>query len=59
MTMTVEAVSKVTAAHLGRDAYVYVRQSTLTQVREHTESLERQYELAFRAQALGLGGLPR
>ncbi|MDQ4069214.1 MAG: recombinase family protein, partial [Actinomycetota bacterium] len=40
-------------AHLARDAYVYVRQSTLTQVREHTESLERQYELAFRAQALG------
>jgi len=39
--------------HLSRDAYVYVRQSTLTQVREHTESLERQYELAERAQALG------
>jgi DNA invertase Pin-like site-specific DNA recombinase len=53
VTMTVEVASKVTAAHLGRDAYVYVRQSTLTQVREHTESLERQYELAFRAQALG------
>src|SRR3954447_2234322 len=53
MTATVETSSKVTAGHLGRDAYVYVRQSTLTQVREHTESLERQYELAFRAQALG------
>jgi len=53
MTATIETSSKVTAAHLGRDAYVYVRQSTLTQVREHTESLERQYELAFRAQALG------
>jgi excisionase family DNA binding protein len=51
--MLIEASSKVTSAHLGRDAYVYVRQSTLTQVREHTESLERQYELAFRAQALG------
>ncbi len=49
----VESSSKVSASHLGRDAYVYVRQSTLTQVREHTESLERQYELAFRAQALG------
>src|SRR5215207_4781626 len=53
MTVTVEVASKVTAAHVGRDAYVYVRQSTLTHVREHTESLERQYELAFRAQELG------
>jgi DNA invertase Pin-like site-specific DNA recombinase len=53
MPVSIDLGSKVTAAHLGRDAYVYVRQSTLTQVREHTESLERQYELAFRAQALG------
>lgn len=30
-----------------------MRQSTMTQVREHTESLARQYELAERAQALG------
>jgi hypothetical protein len=28
-------------------------QSTLTQVRENTESLERQYPLALRVQALG------
>lgn len=53
MTLTAELGSKVTASHLGRDAYVYVRQSTLTQVRENLESLERQYELGFRAQALG------
>ena len=53
MTLTAELASKVTASHLGRDAYVYVRQSTLTQMREHTESLERQYELASRAQTLG------
>jgi excisionase family DNA binding protein len=53
MTLTAELASKVTASHLERDAYVYVRQSTLTQVREHTESLERQYELASRAQLLG------
>jgi len=53
MTLTTEVTSKVTASHLDRDAYVYVRQSTLTQVREHTESLERQYELASRAQTLG------
>ena len=43
----------VTASHLGRDAYVYVRQSTLTQMRQHTESLARQYELRERAVALG------
>ncbi len=53
MTMTAELASKVTASHLERDAYVYVRQSTLTQVHQHTESLERQYELASRAQLLG------
>jgi len=45
--------SKILPVHLGRDAYVYVRQSTLTQVREHAESLARQYELAERAVALG------
>jgi DNA invertase Pin-like site-specific DNA recombinase len=44
-----DLLSKLTPGHLGRDAYIYVRQSTLTQVREHTESLERQYELAGRA----------
>lgn len=44
---------KITSVHLRRDAYVYVRQSTPLQVREHTESLERQYELAERAVSLG------
>lgn len=53
MTMADLAAVKITAVHQARDAYVYVRQSTLSQVREHTESLERQYELAFRAQSLG------
>jgi DNA invertase Pin-like site-specific DNA recombinase len=48
-----DLLSKLTPGHLGRDAYIYVRQSTLTQVREHTESLERQYELADRAMNLG------
>jgi excisionase family DNA binding protein len=47
------APAKIGPVHLGRDAYVYVRQSTLTQVREHTESLARQYELRERAVALG------
>jgi DNA invertase Pin-like site-specific DNA recombinase len=45
--------NKIGPVHLGRDAYVYVRQSTLTQVREHTEGLARQYELRERAIALG------
>jgi DNA invertase Pin-like site-specific DNA recombinase len=45
--------SKVTADHLRRDAYLYVRQSTLRQVLEHTESTKRQYGLRQRAVALG------
>jgi len=44
---------KVTASHLERDAYLYVRQSTLRQVLENTESTERQYALRQRAVALG------
>ncbi len=44
---------KVTASHLGRDAYLYVRQSSLRQVLEHQESTERQYALRERAIALG------
>ena len=48
-----EAVSKVTADHLRRDAYLYVRQSTLYQVANNTESTRRQYDLRGRAIALG------
>jgi DNA invertase Pin-like site-specific DNA recombinase len=44
---------KITASHRARDAYVYVRQSTLLQARVHTESLARQYDLRQRATALG------
>ena len=44
---------KITASHLGRAAYVYVRQSTLHQVMENTESTTRQYALRERAVALG------
>jgi DNA invertase Pin-like site-specific DNA recombinase len=44
---------KVRAEHLRRDAYLYVRQSTLRQVLENTESTERQYALRDRAVALG------
>jgi DNA invertase Pin-like site-specific DNA recombinase len=47
------AASKVTAAHLARTAYLYVRQSTLRQVVSNTESGQRQYALRQRAIALG------
>ena len=46
-------ISKITASHRERLCLVYVRQSTLAQTRVNTESLERQYELAGRAVALG------
>ena len=48
-----ESQSKVTADHLRRDAYLYVRQSTMRQVIENTESAVRQYDLRGRAVALG------
>ncbi len=44
---------KVTAEHLRRNALLYVRQSTLRQVAENTESTQRQYALRQRAVALG------
>ena len=39
--------------HLRRRAYVYIRQSTGSQVLENVESTQRQYALADRAKALG------
>jgi DNA invertase Pin-like site-specific DNA recombinase len=45
--------SKVTAEHLRRHAYLYVRQSSLRQVNENRESTARQYDLKRRAQSLG------
>jgi DNA invertase Pin-like site-specific DNA recombinase len=47
------STEKVTASHRSRDAYVYVRQSTPSQMIHHTESLARQYELRERAVMLG------
>jgi DNA invertase Pin-like site-specific DNA recombinase len=46
-------VHQVAAHHLKRLACLYVRQSTLQQVFEHTESTARQYALRERALALG------
>jgi DNA invertase Pin-like site-specific DNA recombinase len=51
--MNLELHNKVTASHLKRLAYLYVRQSTLRQVFENTESTTRQYALRERAVALG------
>jgi DNA invertase Pin-like site-specific DNA recombinase len=47
------ASSKVTAAHLSKAALLYVRQSTLKQVLNNTESAIRQYDLRGKAIALG------
>jgi DNA invertase Pin-like site-specific DNA recombinase/DNA-binding transcriptional MerR regulator len=44
---------KVTSSRLRRDAYLYVRQSTMYQVIHNTESARRQYDLKSRAVALG------
>jgi hypothetical protein len=44
---------KVTADQLRRGAYLYVRQSSLKQVVNNTESTQRQYALRGRAVALG------
>jgi DNA invertase Pin-like site-specific DNA recombinase len=53
MNMSHRANQKVTASHLKRQAYCYVRQSTLKQVFENTESTKRQYALREQAVALG------
>ena len=46
-------MTKITAEHLARGAFVYVRQSTADQVHNNHESRRRQYGLADRARALG------
>jgi DNA invertase Pin-like site-specific DNA recombinase len=51
--MSSEGLQKVTGRHLARTAYLYVRQSTMRQVVENTESTERQYALRQRANTLG------
>jgi DNA invertase Pin-like site-specific DNA recombinase/predicted DNA-binding transcriptional regulator AlpA len=45
--------TKITASHLGRRALIYVRQSTLAQVRNNTESTARQYGQSELAARLG------
>ena len=44
---------KVQPDHLTRNAVLYIRQSTLHQLREHQESTTRQYQLRHRLEYLG------
>jgi excisionase family DNA binding protein len=46
-------MTKITAEHLDRSAYVYVRQSSTYQVANNLESQRRQYGLVERARNLG------
>ena len=46
-------ISKITDRHLSRQACIYIRQSTLAQVRFNQESTERQYNLMNKARSLG------
>src|SRR5256886_2458140 len=47
------SLSKIQPDHLDRDAVIYVRQSSLMQVRHNTTSTLRQYDLVQRALSLG------
>ena len=51
--MSYDTQSKVQARHLKRSAFLYVRQSSLRQVFENSESTKRQYDLRQRAISLG------
>lgn len=46
-------MSKISAEHLSRSAYIYIRQSTADQLQHNHESRRRQYALAERARTLG------
>ena len=50
-------MTKITAEHLARTAYVYIRQSTPDQLVHNKESQRRQYALADRARQLGWTGV--
>jgi adenine/guanine phosphoribosyltransferase-like PRPP-binding protein len=48
-----EVTSALSAAHRAKLAYIYIRQSTAGQVRQHQESTTLQYRLVDRAAGLG------
>lgn len=51
--ITTDTRSKITTSHLQKNAYLYIRQSTMKQVLENTESTKRQYELQQKGMSLG------
>jgi DNA invertase Pin-like site-specific DNA recombinase len=53
MQTTDQRSIKITQSHLQKNAYVYLRQSSMGQVRNHRESTERQYALQELASSLG------
>ncbi len=53
LTTTTDAEERITTAHRAKLAYVYIRQSTAGQVRQHQESTQLQYRLVGRAASLG------
>jgi DNA invertase Pin-like site-specific DNA recombinase len=53
LTTTTESEERITTAHRAKLAYVYIRQSSAGQVRQHQESTQLQYRLVGRAASLG------
>jgi hypothetical protein len=53
LSMTLSTDERITTAHRAKLAFVYVRQSSLGQVRHHQESTELQYRLVERATLFG------
>jgi DNA invertase Pin-like site-specific DNA recombinase len=51
--MMSDAANKIGPSHLQRAAFVYIRQSSASQVEHNKESTQRQYALAQRASVLG------
>ena len=49
-----DTAARVSTAHRAKLAYIYVRQSTAVQVRQHQESTQLQYRLVDRASGAGL-----
>jgi DNA invertase Pin-like site-specific DNA recombinase len=53
MFLSLDTSSKITRQHRERQAFVYIRQSTMKQVASNFESQDMQYQLTKRAEALG------
>ena len=53
LTANAENDGQITTAHRARLAYIYIRQSSAGQVRQHQESTQLQYRLVDRATRLG------